>query len=96
MMSQFTVIRLIGQGAQGKVFLSRHKRSNILYAIKQVNKKTASQLFVKATDFQEAEVLIATTKKKCRNLIKVVQVIESCKLYMVTEYMEGGTLFDLF
>ena len=36
--SDFNVLKLIGKGAYGKVFLVEHKETNIFYAMKQINK----------------------------------------------------------
>ena len=92
-MDQFKSIRVLGQGAQGKVYLASHRLSGLEYAVKVVDKKKAAVLFSAAKEnFQEVEVLIEATRLKCRNVVKVLQVLEDHCFYIVTEYKSGGTL----
>ena len=92
-MDQFKSIRILGQGAQGKVYLASHRLSGLEYAVKVVDKKKAAVLFSHAKEnFQEVEVLIEATRLKCRNVVKVLQVLEDHCFYIITEYKSGGTL----
>ena len=42
-LEDFEIVKKIGTGSYGKVFLARHKPLNILVAIKQLEKKTVVQ-----------------------------------------------------
>ena len=48
-------------------------------------------------DFQEINVLQASNENQCRNVVKFVQAIEDKKhFYIITEFVSGGTLVDLY
>ena len=83
-------MKLIGQGAFGKVTLGVHKLTGKYVAIKTIAKKDMQNEFSRKKVFQEVYIL-----KKIRhsNIIRLLEVFESSKhLLMVMEYADKGDL----
>ncbi|CAG9318784.1 unnamed protein product [Blepharisma stoltei] len=87
----FEILKHLGEGGYGKVYLVRDKRTNIIRAIKEVQKsKTDSQSNQSLLD--EVEILKELDHP---NIMKIYEVIESSDCYyIVTELLSGGELFD--
>lgn len=81
----------IGLGASGQVIRAINRMSGTLVAVKIVNKQgldAASELRIR----REIRILQLA---KHENLLELYDVFETCeRLYLVTEYIEGGTLYD--
>ena len=80
----------LGEGGYGKVYLARHKRMNLLRAMKviSIDSKTSEE----RTD-EEIELL---KKLDHPNIIKLFEYfIDEDNYYLITEYCNGGDLFDL-
>ena len=80
----------LGEGGYGKVYLVRHKRMNLLRAMKviSIDSKTSEE----RTD-EEIELL---KKLDHPNIIKLFEYfIDEDNYYLITEYCNGGDLFDL-
>ena len=81
----------IGLGASGQVLRAINRMSGTLVAVKIVNKQgldAASELRIR----REIRILQLA---KHENLLELYDVFETCeRLYLVTEYIEGGTLYD--
>ena len=82
--------RQIGEGGYGQVFLVRHKKMNMLRAMKiiPVNSKNEEE----KTD-EEIELLRQLDHP---NIVKLFEYFsDEDKYYLITEYCRGGDLFDL-
>jgi calcium-dependent protein kinase len=80
----------IGEGGYGQVFLVRHKKMNMLRAMKiiPVNSKNEEE----KTD-EEIELLRQLDHP---NIVKIFEYFsDEDKYYLITEYCRGGDLFDL-
>lgn len=81
----------IGLGASGQVLRAINRMSGIQVAVKIVNKQgldTASEMRIR----REIRILQVA---KHENLLELYDVFETCeRLYLVTEFIEGGTLYD--
>lgn len=84
--------RQLGKGSYGEVFLSTDKLSGERYAVKVIHKNPNNR---KQKKFIERERTIMTTVDH-PNIVRTIDVFESpTKLAIVSEFMEGGELFDL-
>ena len=80
----------LGEGGYGQVYLVRHKKMNLLRAMKviPVKSKTSEQ----KTD-EEIELLKQLDHP---NIVKLFEYFsDNDKYYLITEYCKGGDLFDL-
>ena len=80
----------VGEGGYGQVFLVRHKKMNLLRAMKviPINSKNEQE----KTD-EEIELLKQLDHP---NIVKLFEYFsDSDKYYLITEYCKGGDLFDL-
>lgn len=83
--------RQLGKGSYGEVFLATDKLSANQFAIKII-KKNGNR---KQKKFIERERTILTTVQH-PNIVRTFEVFDGpVKLAIVSEYMEGGELFDL-
>jgi len=89
----FKIVKVITEGAFGRVFLARKKRTNDVYAVKVLRKTDMIQKnqikHVKA----ERNILARTQNDF---VIKMYYAFQSTEyLYLVMEYANGGDLFSL-
>lgn len=84
--------RQLGKGSYGEVFLAIDKLNGKKYAAKRITKNPNNR---KQKKFIERERAIMTTVQH-KNIVGTLDVFEGpSKLEIVSEYMEGGELFDL-
>jgi serine/threonine protein kinase len=87
----FVILKLIGKGSYGKVFLVKKQNSSEVYAMKILKKK---QMMI-----QNQAVHIKTEKRIMENvdhpfIIKLRHAFHSkSKLYMLTDFIPGGELY---
>lgn len=90
--SDFQQLKVLGQGTYGKVMLVREKRTNRLFAQKQLKK--ASMVVEKKHVVQtmtERDILESVRHPYIVRLFYAMQDRE--KLYLILEYAQGGELF---
>lgn len=86
----YRVVNLIGKGAFGKVLLCEHRLTGKKVAIKAIPKAQLQNQRSQKKVFQEVYIL---RKIKSRYVIKILEVFESDKNFlMVLEYAGGGDL----
>ena len=83
-------IRLIGLGATNEVYLGKYKGSEV--AIKKIKVKDINDNFYK--EYQN-ELSILTSIRHSNLIIFLGTMLEENNLCLITEYCEGGTLYDL-
>jgi Protein kinase domain len=90
-LESFTVIKSVGKGSFGHVFLSRFKQTGKLFALKVLSKEyIKSEQQVEHT-LSEREVL---TKVRHPNIVSLVMAFQTKdKLFFVLDYCAGGELF---
>lgn len=88
----YIIGRQLGKGSYGEVFLSTDKLTGDVFAVKIIQKNPNNR---KQKKFIERERTIMTTVNH-PNIVRTVDVFEGpAKLAIVSEFMEGGELFDL-
>jgi serine/threonine protein kinase len=89
--ADFQLLRVLGRGAFGKVFLVRRHVNNQLFAMKVLNKKEVVARKVVEDTRRERQVLELITHPFIVSLRAAFQ--SQTKLYLVLDYVAGGELF---
>ncbi|XP_039391208.1 serine/threonine-protein kinase Nek5 [Mauremys reevesii] len=88
-MDKYEIIKMIGEGAFGKVFLAKGKVNNHQSVIKEIN---LTKMPVKEKEASQKEVILLA-KMKHPNIVTFYSSLqEKNKLYIVMEYCDGGDL----
>jgi serine/threonine protein kinase len=92
LVDDLTLIKELGKGAFGKVFLTSKQGSMQKFATKQIDKKYAAN--PKAKRYIDNEISILKDINH-ENIVKLYDVKETSQyFYLVTEYCNGGALSD--
>ncbi|KAM6992490.1 rho-associated protein kinase 2-like isoform 2-T2 [Tautogolabrus adspersus] len=92
-LDDFEKVKLIGRGAYGEVQLVRHKASQKVYAMKQLNKFEMIKRSDSAFYWEERHIMAFSNSPWVVQLCCAFQ--DDRHLYMVMEYMPGGDLVTL-
>eukprot|EP00808_Paulinella_micropora_P008078 g72365.t1 len=87
----FALLKVIGRGAYGKVFLVKKKATGVLYAMKVLRKKDIIQKKVVGHTKSERSVLETIQHPFFVQLRYAFQT--PSKLYLILDYVPGGELF---
>ena len=87
-----TLLKLIGKGTMGEVYLSSKKDSKEYYATKKINKEYADRPQVKKYFLNEISILKKLKHNKIVRLIDLKQT--PSHYYIVMEYCNGGSLLS--
>ena len=80
----------LGLGGYGQVFLVRHKKMNLLRAMKVIPAKS------KTSGEKTEEEIELLRQLDHPNIVKLFEYFsDNDKYYLITEYCKGGDLFDL-
>jgi len=89
----YEVIRQIGIGGMGIVYLAKHRFRNEMVAIKSLSPQYAQDEGVRKRFIQEAKIL---NELQHPNIVRVLDFIElPGELHLVMEYIEGRTLSQM-
>jgi aurora kinase len=89
----FEIIREIGAGSFGRVFLARHKHTRVKYAIKAIDKKNKTNIKEKPYFRRELEVMY---KIHHPNVVKLFGHFEDNNFcYFIMEYINKGNVYSL-
>ena len=89
----FEIIREIGAGSFGRVFLARHKHTRVKYAIKAIDKKNKTNIKEKPYFRRELEVMY---KIHHPNVVKLFGHFEDNNYcYFIMEYISKGNVYSL-
>jgi len=90
-LEDFDLLKVLGEGSFGKVFLVRKKDNKRLYAMKVLRKEYIAKRNQKFNTKTERELL---QKMSCPFIIKLHYAFQTQdKLYMVMDFANGGELF---
>jgi serine/threonine protein kinase len=93
--ADFDVVRKIGQGGFGEVFLVRMRSTAELYALKKIPKE--SMLRQRQVSHVWLERFVLATVGHHPNVVKMYYSFQDrTHLYFVMEYLPGGDLFSMF
>ncbi|XP_065903955.1 cAMP-dependent protein kinase catalytic subunit beta-like [Dysidea avara] len=91
-LEDFKILRTIGAGSFGRVVLVQHQISLKFYAMKVLNKARVIQHTQAEIAVREKEILMSINHQFLINLYSFFK--DNCNLYLVTEFVPGGELFD--
>ena len=91
--SDFTVIKELGQGSYGRVLLVQHNKTNAIYALKIIDKRLLLINIEERNQFlREVQIMY---KIHHPNVVKLFGHFEdNTYCYLLMEYIEGGELFS--
>ena len=88
----YQLIRMIGSGGMGEVYLARNKNIEQYVAVKALHPKYANNAMVRARFKQEAVMLNSLNHP---NIVKFLNFVENeYGVFLIMEYVEGYTLED--
>lgn len=88
----YQLIRLIGRGGMGEVYLARNKNIEQYVAVKALHPKYANSAMLRARFKQEAVMLNSLNHP---NIVKFLNFVENeYGVFLIMEYVEGFTLED--
>ncbi|XP_032907693.1 serine/threonine-protein kinase Nek5 isoform X2 [Catharus ustulatus] len=88
-MDKYEIIKQIGEGSFGKIFLAKGKMDNEPCVIKEIN---LTKMPVKEKEASEKEVILLAKMKHANIVTFYASLQENNKLYIVMEYCDGGDL----
>jgi calcium-dependent protein kinase len=88
-LEKYEIVKSLGEGSFGKVFLVRHRESKLIRAMKEISKDDETN----ETDIQnEIDIL---KKLDHPHIVKIYEFFSYReKYYLITEYCKEGELFD--
>ena len=89
----FEILKELGNGSFGRVFLARHNKTRVLYAIKAIDKKNKTNIEEKPYFRRELEVMY---KIHHPNVVKLFGHFEDNNYcYFIMEYINKGNVYNL-
>ncbi|XP_014111851.1 PREDICTED: serine/threonine-protein kinase Nek5 [Pseudopodoces humilis] len=88
-MDKYEIIKQIGEGSFGKIFLAKGKTDKEPCVIKEIN---LTKMPVKEKEASEKEVILLAKMKHANIVTFYASLQEKNKLYIVMEYCDGGDL----
>jgi len=91
-LDQLVLVKELGKGMSGSVFLVVHKEKRSLYAIKTVTRRTVARLDCGRNLEHERELLLQLDHAFIMKLVKTFK--DSRRVYFLLEFVQGQDLFD--
>ena len=92
MIDDYSLLKTIGKGAFGEVYLTSKEGSNRLFATKKVSKKKVNSPTLKKYFFNEISILKEINHKNIIHFETIKHTVHN--FYIITEYCNGGGLSD--
>lgn len=92
-LSDLSVIRTLGKGMFGIVFLVIHRDKQTLFALKTISRKKIDRFQIYENMVLERKVLMQIDHLMILKLIKTFK--DEKRVYFLTEYVKGQDLFDV-
>lgn len=90
-LTDFEIIKELGSGSFGRVFLATHKVTKVDYAIKAIDKKNKANLEGKPYFRREIEIMYKLFHPNCVRLYGNFEDETNC--YFIMEYIANGNLY---
>ena len=91
--TDFTIIKILGEGSFSKVYLAQHNQTQAQYAIKAIDKRNQENVEDKDYFKREAEIMYRINHP---NIVKLFGHFEdNTYCYFIMEYMSGGNAYSL-
>ncbi|XP_071594625.1 serine/threonine-protein kinase Nek5 [Heliangelus exortis] len=90
-MDKYEVIKKIGEGSFGQIFLAKGKEDNEQCVIKEIN---LTKMPVEEKEASQKEVILLAKMKHANIVTFYAALQEKNKLYIVMEYCDGGDLMQ--
>ena len=87
----FEILKLLGTGSFGKVYLTRSKWSNELFAMKVLTKQFLKQKHQEEHTKTERDLMVSINCPFILNIRYAFQ--DQTQLYIISEFMQGGDMF---
>ena len=94
--SDYTVIKLLGEGGFGQVFLVKDKRTGVMKALKEISTSQIDSDQIERVQ-QEVEILklVVKLRQDHPNIMRIHELIQTTRSFcVVSEYLSGGELFS--
>mmetsp|Transcript_10580 Transcript_10580/g.20390 ORF Transcript_10580/g.20390 Transcript_10580/m.20390 type:complete len:437 (+) Transcript_10580:278-1588(+) len=91
--NDLVVVKVLGNGMFGKVFLVSHRTKHCLYALKVVDKDRVIRLDTWQSLILERNILLQMDHMLIVKLVKTLK--DSTRIYLLMEYVRGMDLFDV-
>ena len=92
MIDDYSLLKTIGKGAFGEVYLTSKEGTNRLFATKKVSKKKVNSPTLKKYFFNEISILKEINHKNIIHFETIKHTVHN--FYIITEYCNGGGLSD--
>ena len=95
-LDRYVIVKKLGQGGMGSVYLVRHETLGIFRAVKVLS----SELYARGGEFikrfvQEAKLACSISNPNIVNVLDVCDDPERACCYIIMEYVDGGTVRDV-
>ena len=91
--TDFKIIREIGSGSFGRVYLAKHLKTKVDYAVKVIDKRNKTNIEGKPYFRREIEIMSKIRHPNCVRLFGNFEDENFC--YFIMEYIPGGNLYTL-
>ena len=93
LLTDLAIVKTLGSGMFGNVFLTVHKLKRKLYALKTVDRRKITAYEIEENVVLERKILLQLDHVLIMKLVKTFK--DSKRLYFLLEYIEGMDLFDV-
>ena len=92
-LSDLVLVKLVGQGMFGKVFMVYNSKNNVYYALKTVARWKVHEFNIFDNIVQERKILLQLDHPMMMKLVKTFK--DDSQIYFLMEYVQGTDLFDV-
>ena len=94
--ANYKVIRELGKGSFAKVYLVKHNQTGAIRAMKAIQKASCEDDDEEDNEYEIINEINILMKMDHPNIVKIFEFYNSpTHYYLITEYCDGGSLFDL-
>eukprot|EP01035_Chromulina_nebulosa_P018133 gene18133-23787_t len=93
LINKYLILKELGKGSFGEVFLCQDEETNVKYAMKVIN-RSANNDDITAAIRREIAVMKRLQHENVVSLHEVIDDPSAKKIFLIQEYMEGGSLLS--